>query len=105
MPFTTSTPATLLEAIALIERDFPACGYSIGKCPCGDPAGNYRAWIAYEGKRLPGVTVLMLDLASGTVEHAHPTDGSGWEVDCHGPTLLDATLRAYGKALEKEGGQ
>lgn len=98
---TANLPRTLADAFDLLARDFPPgqnFGWAVGLCPCSDPDGPYKAMIDCMGTPRSG-SVTVIDLARLEVYTSRAASGD-WHVEAHGPTLLEAILKAYGLALE-----
>jgi hypothetical protein len=90
------TDALGLEAvIEMFERDLPGWTWGVGRCPCGNPDGDYSARVTSPDYQQP---MMALNLATGQMA---PVQGSGHDIGAHGQTPAQALSRVYGHALEK----
>jgi len=87
---TFKTPAlALADVVSMVEAELPEAVWAVGKCRCGDPAGDYAGTI----HSADFAQYMQLD-ARGLVPVT-----VGWSVHAHAATATDALGIAYGTAL------
>lgn len=76
--------------VSVIERDLPGWIWGVGRCPCGDPSGDYSARLSSPDYHpMAG----LISALTGQESLAH-------SLCRHGRTPEEALARVYGLALE-----